>query len=112
MPDGSFIEIAVRQSKLVDGEIAVMFPELQTFAFVAVTDRDITGRINVGPGGAFISAQAPDRLLRIEPVQTEDGAFYLSYYDRDRTAGGRLFSRADDAPSNKQNVAWLGAAMR
>jgi hypothetical protein len=96
LPDGTFTQIAVEQSPVLDPDSAAMHPEIQTYAFESLPDRAISGRLTVGPGGLYVFAQAPDRLLRVEPVQTDEGVFYLSYFDRDRTDDAGFVSHVDD----------------
>ena len=84
LPDGSFVQVTVRSDATVDPEIVAAFPDLHTFTFESA-DGKVRGRLRVGPGGIYVSGQAPNRLLRIEPVQTAQGVFYLSFFDCDRT---------------------------
>lgn len=84
LPDGAYSEILVRIEPSVAPEIAAVFPELESYRFES-TDGKFTGRLAVGPGGVYFVGRGADRLLRVEPVQTARGVFYVSYFNRDRT---------------------------
>ena len=85
LPNGELVEIAVKQSGEIERELAALFPELQTFEFESSPDRGISGSVAVGPGGVYVLAQGPNQMLRVEPVQTDEGVLYLSYFNRNRT---------------------------
>lgn len=84
LPDGTFARVTIRAGLAMGPELVAAFPDLQTFTFES-EDSAISGRLTVGPGGIYVFGQAPNRLLRIEPVQTAQGVFYLSFFDCDRT---------------------------
>lgn len=84
LPDGSYTGVTVRARTAVSPEIAAAFPDLQSYSFRSADGR-VSGQLSVGPGGVYFYGQAPNRLLRVEPVQTPDGVYYLSYFDCDRT---------------------------
>ena len=87
LPDGELMEVTVQQSSAVEPEIAALFPELQTFVFQSTLELGISGRLAVGPGGLYVLGRGPNQMLRVEPVQTVEGVFYVSYFGRNRTKG-------------------------
>lgn len=96
LPDGRFAEIAVVSTQLMEPALAIEFPEIKTYAFEGTVDRSISGHLAVGPGEIYAVAQTPNGLLRIDPIQTDEGTFYLSFLDRHRTDGSNIFDHPDD----------------
>lgn len=96
LPDGHFSEVAVVSTQLMEPALAAGFPEIKTYAVEGTVDRSITGHLVVGPGEIHAVVQTPGGLLRIDPVQTDEGTFYLSFLDRHRTDGSNVFDHPDD----------------
>lgn len=84
LPDGSFARVVVRAQSPMAPEIAAAFPDLQNYVFRSL-DGGVTGRLTMGPGGVYVSGRGENGLLRIAPIQTGNGVYYVSFFDCNRT---------------------------
>lgn len=92
LPDGSFIVVSVRALSPLASEISAAFPDLESYVFESL-DGELAGRLTLGPGGVFVNGKGRNALLRIEPVQTSGGVFYVSFFDCNRVHEARLAAR-------------------
>lgn len=96
LPDGTFPEVAVVETRLMESSLAALFPQIRTYAFEGKDDRALTGQMAVGPTGFHAVAQHRGHLLRIDPFVSTAGRVYLGYRDRDRTDGSNVIDHPDD----------------
>lgn len=86
LPNGLFAEVTVASTLLMERTLADQFPEIQTYVFFDEA-MGTSGHMALGPGGFYSAARTQGQLVRIEPVQTESGPVYLSYFDALRRDG-------------------------
>ncbi len=112
LPDGAFPQVSVASSSFLERTLQNQFPEIQTYAFRGVLDRAISGRLAVGPAMVYVLMGTSDGLLRLDPVVTDQGIFYTSYFDRDGTDGANVFDHPNEEappPPSVPRIAAFGA---
>ncbi len=103
LPNGDFPFVAAVQTFLMEGELAADFPDISTYRFNSVDGSGVGGHM-VGDTMEFnVAGTVQGDLLRIEPLLTDDGLIYLSYFDRNRTDGRNDFIHNDEEPSDPVN---------
>ena len=85
MPDGSFNFVAIARTQMMESDLVYMFPTLQTYRFDSVRPPNIAGHITGDMQKLYATGQSVDGLLRIDPLMTDEGILFISYYDRNRT---------------------------
>lgn len=85
LPDGSFVEVPIFESPIMERELALRFPKIRTFRFTS-QDRALTGRFDFTPFGLHALLYTPDGVVLVNPAADGDTR-YLSSFDRDRADG-------------------------
>jgi hypothetical protein len=96
LPDGTFPDVAVVETRLMEPALAALFPQIKTYAFVGTNDPALTGQFALGPTGFHAIAQHGGQLLRIDPFATASGRVYLGFRDQDRSDGSNVIIHPDD----------------
>lgn len=98
LPTGVFAPVAVEMSPLLGPSLAMQYPDIRTFVFHGMEDRAISGRMTMHDGHFQAILRPPSDFARVTPIATDDGTFYLSFMNRDRTDGADDFERSHDEP--------------
>jgi hypothetical protein len=89
LPDGTFAPASVESSPVLSRELALQYPNVQTFVFHG--ENGISGRLTLGPSSLQAILRPPSDYTRVTPLVTPTGTFYLSFLHRDRTDGADDF---------------------
>lgn len=87
LPDGMFQEVGAQAAPLMEHELAAMdgFGDIATFRFDSLGRLPLGGHILTAPMRFEAVGYSDGELLRIEPLETEDGLFHIVYFDGNRT---------------------------
>ncbi|WP_104107633.1 reprolysin-like metallopeptidase [Nocardioides sp. 616] len=80
-PDGDLVAFAVKESPVMEAELAAEHPELRTYAGRGVEDPTATIRFDVTPNGfhAAVRGAADEAAWYVDPAWNGDDSLYLSY---------------------------------
>ncbi len=83
MPDGTFSRFYIVNSPVMEIELAVKYPEIQTYAGQGIDDPTATVRFDVTPAGFHAMILSANGTVFIDPYSMGDVANYISYYKKD-----------------------------
>ena len=83
MPNGDFGRFEVRNSPIMEPELAARYPQLQTYTAQGLGDPTATARLDLTPAGFHAYIQSANGEVYIDPYQTNDTAHYISYNKSD-----------------------------
>ncbi|MDX1913648.1 MAG: LamG-like jellyroll fold domain-containing protein [Saprospiraceae bacterium] len=84
LPDGSFQKFEIRESPLMEPQLAARYPEIQTYILKGIDDPLARGRMSVSPDefGAFFSSPQLGQEVIIRKALKNSNAIYLSYWGK------------------------------
>jgi hypothetical protein len=82
-PDGGFERFRVRESSVMEPELAARHPEIKTYAGSGVDDPAATVRASTTPLGFHASVRSPEGGWYIDPYYHLDDSVYVSYFGHD-----------------------------
>ena len=106
LPDRSFREVGAQSSMLMERTLASTAPydEIATYRFDALRGDRLGGHILTTPTSFVAVGYASGDLLRIEPIETEDGPFHIVYFEANRTDGLNDFVHVSDESGEPEDV--------
>lgn len=98
LPERLFAEVGARSAPLMERTLAEMdgFDDIATFRFDSFGRMPLGGHILTAPMLFEAVGYSDGDLLRIEPVETEDGLFHIVYFESNRTDGRNDFEHVTD----------------
>ena len=85
MPDGSFQFFSILRTQMMEKALVDLFPQIQTFRMDSIRPPNTGGHLTIGIEKLYATGQSEDGMLRIDPLMTDDGLLFISYFDRNRT---------------------------
>ena len=85
MPDGSWVLFSILRTEMMERALINAFPEIQTFRMDSVGPPNTGGHLTIGIDKLYATGQSEEGMLRIDPLMTDDGLLFISYFDRNRT---------------------------
>ncbi len=82
-PDGSTMDFRVWQTPMMEPQLAAKYPEIKTFTAEAVTNHNITAKIEISPAGFNAYVFDGDNSYLIDPYADVDNGYSLCYFKRD-----------------------------
>jgi hypothetical protein len=96
MPDGSMQRFEVENSPVIAPELAVRYPEIQTYRIRGLDAPSTTGRLDMTPKGFHGMLHSSAGTVYIDPDQSGG---YRSYFQRDYVAAKKGFTNELDRPA-------------
>ncbi len=85
MPDGSFNNFRILRTEMMERTLVSAFPDIETYRFDSIGAPNIGGHITTGMLKLYATGQSVDGMLRVDPLMTDNGMLFISYFDRNRT---------------------------
>src|SRR5258708_6579041 len=85
MPDQTYKRFCVRESSIMEPDLAAAFPDIKTYQGQGIDDPTMTVRFDRTFRGLHAIVLTPDRTFYIDPFPLRKGdlATYISYFDKD-----------------------------
>lgn len=96
LPDGRFAMVSVEESPIMEPRLAGMYPNIKTYVFHGSPGREISGRFVAPPDGFQALIMSPDGMVRLHPVDAQNGRFWIVYLDKSRTDGANTVPHDGD----------------
>lgn len=77
-PDGTFLTFRVEKSSVMAPELALKYPEIETFRGQGVEDATQSARFSRTPLGFQATVVGPDGVFMVAPESPEDSSIYVS----------------------------------
>ena len=87
LPDGTFVQVRIEESSVLEPGLAARFPELKSYRGQGVDDPELTTRFDWTPQGFHALILNGGQTINLEPSNTGDDSLYISYYDSDLKKG-------------------------
>jgi hypothetical protein len=108
MPNGDIQHFDIFESPIMEPGLASQFPEIKTFAGQGVEDPAATVRMDITPKGFHAFVHTPNGDFYIDPYSSGTTTEYISYFGKDLTVAGKVFScsfsDANALPNDANNL--------
>ena len=82
-PVGSLADFEIFESPMMAPELAARYPEIRTYIVRGLTDRRLSGRIDLTPFGFHAIIFSPDGTIYIDPISRSIPDYYMCYFKHD-----------------------------
>ncbi|MEE9126410.1 MAG: zinc-dependent metalloprotease family protein, partial [Planctomycetota bacterium] len=109
LPDGGTARFLVKESPIMEPELAAKYPQIRTYRGQGLDDPSATLRLDHTPSGLHAMILSASGSVFIDPYRRHDSVHHISYYKRDlvNPHGDALRCRFDE--SYRQDSPQFGA---
>jgi len=105
MPDGASMTFRIWQTPMMEPALAEKYPSIKTFTAEAISNHNITAKIDISPSGFHALVFNGSETYFIDPYSESDNGYYSCYYKSDcPKAGSFSCSALDHATDDFNNM--------
>ncbi len=85
MPDGTMEEFVIWQAPVMEKELALKYPAIQSYKGYQKNKKQVTARFSIGPNGFHGAVKSEEGMMYIDPYAVNDTENYIVYYTANHT---------------------------
>lgn len=99
-PDGNMMTFRIWQTPMMEPALAAKYPDIKTFTAEAVSNHNITAKIDISPAGFHALVFNGEHTFFIDPYSDQDNGYFTCYFKKDYPKGNAPVCTVLDHPTN------------
>ena len=83
MPDGNVMTFRIWQTSMMEPALATKYPDIKTFTAEAISNHNITAKIDCSPAGFHAMVFNGENTFFIDPYSDQDNDYSICYFKKD-----------------------------